>query len=339
MSIDTEGSSRTGEQSSLKNNQKISAQKKRQHNDGPTVHTLAQKARILGDSIVMRGGKPALLNHFPSDAVDALSWLFSKGLINEFEREAGERMARMRRGLFGFGVVPPPSFYGRMCAFEPDPEAKKYSNREELTDEQKLAKAAEQLDEYEKAMKWLNAAGIQVRMAVQRICNSDWMPEKVDDVIWIRKGLGILTVKWGIGVASMGDRKPTLCLDFDGVIHSYNSGWQGATKADDPPVEGTLEFLARAMEVFKVAIYSSRSHHEGGIKTMKAYLHKHFDEFTKHDVGATWRYMSQLSFPMFKPAAHLSIDDRALCFTGRWEDFDPLAMANFQPWNRKGNAA
>jgi hypothetical protein len=31
--------------------------------------------------------------------------------------------------------------------------------------------------------------------------------------------------------------KPILCLDFDGVIHSYSSGWKGADVIPDPPVE------------------------------------------------------------------------------------------------------
>ena len=46
----------------------------------------------------------------------------------------------------------------------------------------------------------------------------------------------------------MSERKPILCMDFDGVIHSYESGWRGATIIPDVPVEGALEFLKAAIE-------------------------------------------------------------------------------------------
>ena len=54
-------------------------------------------------------------------------------------------------------------------------------------------------------------------------------------------------------------QKPILCLDFDGVIHSYTSGWQGAGVAADPPVKGTLEYLIEVTKYYRVMIYSSRS--------------------------------------------------------------------------------
>ena len=40
--------------------------------------------------------------------------------------------------------------------------------------------------------------------------------------------------------------KPILCLDFDGVIHSYTSGWKGARIILDPPVPGALDFILAA---------------------------------------------------------------------------------------------
>ena len=58
--------------------------------------------------------------------------------------------------------------------------------------------------------------------------------------------------------------KPILCLDFDGVCHSYVSGWKGADIISDPPVEGLFEFLREAGKHFSIHIYSSRSHQEGG---------------------------------------------------------------------------
>lgn len=52
--------------------------------------------------------------------------------------------------------------------------------------------------------------------------------------------------------------KPILCLDFDGVIHSYASGWKGANVIHDPPVPGAIAFLREAVQSFRVAIFSGR---------------------------------------------------------------------------------
>ena len=64
---------------------------------------------------------------------------------------------------------------------------------------------------------------------------------------------------------------PIICVDFDGVLHSYTSGWRGAGNIPDPPVDGALEWLIDAVEGGKVqiAIYSSRSKDPEGIKKTK----------------------------------------------------------------------
>ena len=53
--------------------------------------------------------------------------------------------------------------------------------------------------------------------------------------------------------------KPMLALDFDGVLHQYASGWQGANKVPDPPVAGALEFVTVAAGHFSVVVYSCRA--------------------------------------------------------------------------------
>jgi hypothetical protein len=128
--------------------------------------------------------------------------------------------------------------------------------------------------------------------------------------------------------------KPILCLDFDGVIHSYTSGWQGADKIPDPPVPGALQFIVAAMDHFRVAIFSSRSNHKGGIEAMRQWLgywsvDKEYGMPDNFDHG-TW---GAIEWPIDKPAAFLTIDDRAITFNGKWPD--PTLLLYFKPWNKQ----
>lgn len=118
--------------------------------------------------------------------------------------------------------------------------------------------------------------------------------------------------------------KPILCLDFDGVLHTYTSGWKGATIVADPPVSGMVSFLCRAVDQFDVHIFSSRTHQVGGLSAMRAWLLKwHVPE----------QVVAELSFPIAKPSAHVSLDDRAITFTGTWPSMTELQ--EFTPWNKK----
>ena len=130
-------------------------------------------------------------------------------------------------------------------------------------------------------------------------------------------------------------RKPILCLDFDGVIHSYSSGWSGADTIPDPPVAGAVAFMLAALRVFDVAIFSSRSNQLGGINAMRSWLKKH--------AGQTWYEtpdgpgLEDVRFPTEKPAALVSIDDRALTFDGTWPRIEDLRA--FKPWNKRPTGA
>lgn len=131
---------------------------------------------------------------------------------------------------------------------------------------------------------------------------------------------------------------PIICVDFDGVIHSYTSGWCGISNIPDKPVDGAIEWIIDHLPcpdeicalapVYKgpiVQIYSSRSKHWLGRRAMKKWLIKH---------GLPSCYITEgiLKFPIKKPAAFLTIDDRAICFQGTFPTTEE--MLSFKVWNR-----
>lgn len=125
-------------------------------------------------------------------------------------------------------------------------------------------------------------------------------------------------------------KKPILCLDFDGVIHSYTSGWKGARRIPDEPVPGALDFMCEALaNDLDVVIHSSRARHFGGISAMRFWLMKH--------AGNQWDCMgaslSNVRFSRWKPSALVTIDDRAIKFTGKFPDVEEIR--HFKPWNKR----
>jgi hypothetical protein len=112
--------------------------------------------------------------------------------------------------------------------------------------------------------------------------------------------------------------KPILCLDFDGVIHSYERGWQDG-EIYGTPTEGFAGWAEEANLHFRLVIYSSRS--KEGSQPMKNWLKKHGID------------PDLFEFAHEKPSAFLTIDDRALTFRGRWGEFDPENLRGFKPWN------
>jgi hypothetical protein len=129
-------------------------------------------------------------------------------------------------------------------------------------------------------------------------------------------------------------RKPILCLDFDGCLHSYTSGWKGADVIPDPPVSGAMRFIADAVNHFDVQIFSSRSNEPGGLAAMQIWLLR---ALVNEHQGDGHDIYEIVGWPTAKPPAFLTIDDRALLFSGDWGLFDPTELLKFQPWNKKSN--
>jgi hypothetical protein len=131
--------------------------------------------------------------------------------------------------------------------------------------------------------------------------------------------------------------KPILCVDFDGVIHSYTSKWAGAAIIPDPPVKGALAWLWKATEWFDVQVYSSRSKDQDGREAMLRWMIDYsLSEFGQgHPMTIGPMVIYPIKFAHDKPAAFLTIDDRAVCFDGDWSELDPCAMLDFKPWNKR----
>ncbi len=125
--------------------------------------------------------------------------------------------------------------------------------------------------------------------------------------------------------------KPILCLDFDGVCHSYTSGWQGADVIPDDAVPGLFEFLEAAAPAFDIQVFSSRSNQDGGIEAMQFWFVEQRKKW--REAGGQGAENISISFPTEKPAAFVGLDDRVLTFNGLWPDVELLKA--FKPWNKR----
>jgi hypothetical protein len=128
------------------------------------------------------------------------------------------------------------------------------------------------------------------------------------------------------------DWKPILCIDFDGVIYSYDKGWQDGVIYGDV-TSGFFEWMEKARHVFKLVVYSSRSKDDAGIVAMGLWLHEKRNAWIKAGGERHPTEPLELEFMHEKPAAFLTIDDRALTFNGDWSEFDPQKLRSFKPWN------
>ena len=133
--------------------------------------------------------------------------------------------------------------------------------------------------------------------------DKDWLEghDAIDRIIRTRGAAAELLDGLKIPVS-----RKTVCLDFDGVIHSYRSGWQGSSVIADPPVHRTREAILRLRKRYRVVVHSARCADEQGVEAIRNWLKKHdiqVDEVCR-----------------FKPPAFAYVDDRAVPFSGDWDE-------------------
>lgn len=130
--------------------------------------------------------------------------------------------------------------------------------------------------------------------------------------------------------------KKTISVDFDGVLHHYKS-WEGAAIIDGPVVPGAIEWLVRIIEDgrFAVQVFSSRSGEPGGRVAMSHWLEARLVEFvTEHRTGdqnEAFELADLVGWPINKPPAHVSVDDRGWRYEGGAFP-EPDALHDFKPW-------
>jgi hypothetical protein len=112
----------------------------------------------------------------------------------------------------------------------------------------------------------------------------------------------------------------TAVFDFDGVIHSYTSGWKGATVIPDPPVPGIGAAIAEIRKDYKVVVVSTRSETDEGREAIAEWL-DHWDIFVD-GISAT------------KPPAVVYVDDRAIQFDGNSKELYQK-ISTFKTWQEK----
>ena len=109
-------------------------------------------------------------------------------------------------------------------------------------------------------------------------------------------------------------------FDFDGVIHSYISGWRGVAEIPDAPNEDAVKAIDDLRDLgYEVVIVSTRCQNPRGLAAIVEWLKKYeieVDLVTSH-----------------KPPAICYIDDRAICYTPGVNLVEEVK--NFKTWHQR----
>jgi hypothetical protein len=122
----------------------------------------------------------------------------------------------------------------------------------------------------------------------------------------------------------------TICVDFDGVLHSYIQPWIAPHVIPDPPVDGAVEWLFEIIQHFDVVIFSTRAKTWRGRRAIRRWIYKHWG------VGLYRESLGNIGVENVKITAKkepglIYIDDRAYRFDGKnWPTKKDIYKA--KPW-------
>lgn len=122
----------------------------------------------------------------------------------------------------------------------------------------------------------------------------------------------------------------TVAVDFDGVIHRYDSPWTKAHHIPDGPVEGAIEWLNETIQKMDIVIFSTRCKTWIGRWAVRRWLRKHAG--TLYHEGPGYRGIEDVTLSYEKPPALVYIDDRAFRFEGTFPSISEIHR--LKPWNK-----
>lgn len=116
----------------------------------------------------------------------------------------------------------------------------------------------------------------------------------------------------------------TVLIDFDGVIHSYVSGWKGDVNIPDVPNDSAIYKIQEYIDAgLDVVVFSTRAKTEAGKVAIKFWLANHG---LRDDIVETLKITSE------KVLGVLIIDDRGFRYRGQFPSVE--FINDFKPWTK-----
>lgn len=120
--------------------------------------------------------------------------------------------------------------------------------------------------------------------------------------------------------------KKTICIDFDGVIHDYSNGWQGEDVFGQMIPNADTGTSVLKQKGWTVIIFTTRKKTDELEKWLKE--HNIAYDYINENPG-------QPENTSGKIIADVYLDDRGICFRGRWDSWLIREILDFEPWQEQ----
>ena len=120
--------------------------------------------------------------------------------------------------------------------------------------------------------------------------------------------------------------KKTICIDFDGVIHDYSNGWQGEDVFGQMIPNADTGTSVLKQKGWTVIIFTTRKKTDEHEKWLKEHniAYDYINENPGQPDGTSGKIM-----------ADVYLDDRGICFRGRWDSWLVREILDFEPWQEQ----